>query len=923
MKAIITIEDLMNYLQVGNSNGKTNQEVLIRNITQEATFAEETMSFQDFGAQYKEVINIPKILYLDKHNTAYVKRWYTKGFYYRPITYEKNRELYTEKSIQEYVTKVEIPDEIYNGGYEFFINEQDNLVASLQVATLNSLSNYAAYQASAFSYLKSYPVVSYTYKSVYGSSATENIKVIPNTKSGLIHRFPIISSAFGTGYRYCLSYYYKKHSDEIIGMPLTEDDHQFIGLRIYFENMATVLQFVNETICNYYNEFTDYQSKYRNLFLSKLTDRVATAYSRSRFNEKMAIIYHLPQPLFYALEKYELWHILEDLAKGYVRNQLGINEEDLIIKLLRILYFRYTHERKVFTTDGTQVLEETAVGSMVQNTLFLKNLLSRKVDGSTLLLYKLITGLDGEHFKTYIRFLWKIWKSSAFANIDPTTNKEVAITEKSSVLLDYRSDKKLGFYVDNAEIDWEGSKSLIDILVTAKTGKFEEKEIEREDVTQKFLVEKKVQLAYKYHPFSPVVFFNSENPKFILKDAEDSDTLFTKLPAFVLFANKETAFWQNVLTATEYAVDIATTVSGVGNLLKAGRLVRLLKNRKTVFFKTKQLTTAITVAKTTAGVIEVSSGTVNTLLKLTSIDDTELGKSTTKYLFYLEMACLAGEVSVFLKEKLKSSGRGILKERKEFDKLLDKSVKDSKNPLTPEGKSVILKEIESIADLDLEKNLKDYIEFRPKFIHNVSQTTKLWRAKSLIPITKHEIIELFTKHLDDYSGLVKGHNQADFNIKFYDNGKQFDEVAEFSLSGDKDKILTTFGNPPDLPPNTIDVFKNYDEFITFVTGAYDLTGRARKYDSEIKFVYNFLKNHVHKADEFVIETSNIFATCTSCSREFVMLEEYLKTLGKKVKFVIKTDEKVKGFKELKIKYPEIKKVIKKHQKEYRKIKTKK
>ncbi|MFL0150838.1 hypothetical protein V2632_06065, partial [Tenacibaculum maritimum] len=101
--------------------------------------------------------------------------------------------------------------------------------------------------------------------------------------------------------------------------------------------------------------------------------------------------------------------------------------------------------------------------------------------------------------------------------------------------------------------------------------------------------------------------------------------------------------------------------------------------------------------------------------------------------------------------------RGILKERKELEKLLNKSVKDSKNPLTLEGKQVLLKEIENIAELELEKTLKNYIDFRPKFIYNVSKTTRLWRAKSLIPITKNEIVELFTKHLDEFPGLVKGH----------------------------------------------------------------------------------------------------------------------------------------------------------------------
>lgn len=82
-------------------------------------------------------------------------------------------------------------------------------------------------------------------------------------------------------------------------------------------------------------------------------------------------------------------------------------------------------------------------------------------------------------------------------------------------------------------------------------------------------------------------------------------------------------------------------------------------------------------------------------------------------------------------------------------------------------------------------------------------------------------------------------------------------------------------------------------------------------------MYNFLKNHVNKADEFVIEISNIFATCTSCSREFVMLEEYLKTLGKNVKFVVKTDETIEGFTKLKSTYPEIKKIIKKYNKIYK------
>ena len=51
-----------------------------------------------------------------------------------------------------------------------------------------------------------------------------------------------------------------------------------------------------------------------------------------------------------------------------------------------------------------------------------------------------------------------------------------------------------------------------------------------------------------------------------------------------------------------------------------------------------------------------------------------------------------------------------------------------------------------------------------------------------------------------------------------------------------------------------------------------------------------------------------------------MLEEYLKSIRKKVKFIVKSDESVKGFKELKIKYPVINKNIKKYYKIYKRNK---
>ena len=71
MNTITTITDLIKFLKVGTSNGKTNQEVLVKKITQDATYEESTQSFRDFGSQHKEV-NIPQTIYLNKDNNVWI-----------------------------------------------------------------------------------------------------------------------------------------------------------------------------------------------------------------------------------------------------------------------------------------------------------------------------------------------------------------------------------------------------------------------------------------------------------------------------------------------------------------------------------------------------------------------------------------------------------------------------------------------------------------------------------------------------------------------------------------------------------------------------------------------------------------------------------------------------------------------------------
>ncbi|WP_295222035.1 hypothetical protein [uncultured Chryseobacterium sp.] len=192
------------------------------------------------------------------------------------------------------------------------------------------------------------------------------------------------------------------------------------------------------------------------------------------------------------------------------------------------------------------------------------------------------------------------------------------------------------------------------------------------------------------------------------------------------------------------------------------------------------------------------------------------------------------------------------------------------------------------------KELQKYLQTRDKF-HDIDLVEQLWKqkieSKLLFP---NNLKKLYFKYLDEFPALKRGFNQAEFRTIIKKKGKLIEEVEEFSVSGDKNKWLGSFGDPPDLPPNTINVLDDWENFEKFVEGAVDFANRPRMYDSEIKYIFNFLKNHMNKGDEFIIETRNIFKTCGSCRREFVMLEDYLRTQRKKVKIVIFSDETIEG-----------------------------
>ncbi|MFL0088184.1 hypothetical protein V2550_05875 [Tenacibaculum maritimum] len=709
MHKIITINDLINYLKIPDFSEKVNQEIITVKITRTALFQKETILLKDFPRTNKE-LSIPQTLFIDTDNVAYNKHILHGNTYYKRISYNKDPRVFTDANFQEPLVSVNIPNHLYNEGIRFYINPNHQLIGFIAVAHVDNSKDYINFNPDNFSVFNEN---TYHYSNVYGTKTLEKLKIVTASSNASAHRFPILSKQLGDSNPYQLSYYYKKDTHKMLAsFALDENEKPMIALKIGFKTLSGVLSFLKETIFNYYNEVNDFRSKWRHRFLERIGYHITPVANTSNLKNKKALIYQIPEALYYVFyNNSSLWAAVQILASGTITNILGTNEEDLLLKLLKIIYHRHTHKYNKVQDVGRKVVDEKeAPTSKRLNDIYLNKLLTIKADNK-ILLQKLTDDLDGEQFKTYIYFIWSIWKNSSYANINPETNKTIKITGESPVLLDYRSDKTLGIHYNNATINWEANTFRIDLDIRIKTGTkkvpklvniaYETPKPQYIDTGQTTEVAIYQTFQYGYHPFSPTVLLNSKNPTFLLKDKDQKEGIrFTKLPAFLLYANNQKAFWENVLTGVEYSVDILTTVSGVGNLIKAGRLVKLLKNGKNLLYKTKQVTTAIATTKAIAGVIEVSSGTVNALLKLTSIDDTKLGISISKYLFYLEMIALTGEVSLFLKGKLQQSAKEIV-ENPKFTKSLDELVK--KGEIDEVGKRKTLKEINQLSG-----NIEDY-----------------------------------------------------------------------------------------------------------------------------------------------------------------------------------------------------------------------
>lgn len=256
----------------------------------------------------------------------------------------------------------------------------------------------------------------------------------------------------------------------------------------------------------------------------------------------------------------------------------------------------------------------------------------------------------------------------------------------------------------------------------------------------------------EYHPLQPVYLADPYNDKAV--------QLQKIAPMLLLKANEDKSFWSNIITGTEYGIDALTTLSGIGNVLKFRHLARAVqvaqsinKGKKVIWYYK-----ASRVIKGAAGAVEITSGTVNALLKITSIKDEVFGAALSEYLFWLELLTLSGELTLAIKKGLQNSAKKLVHKEniKHLEQGLDNLINENKISKTDKLKA--LDELDEIAEL--ERKLGDFV------LHHGDEITENY-------------IKKIVKQVKESTGL----NNFDINLVDRNNEKYRKLFARWEKGG--------------------------------------------------------------------------------------------------------------------------------------------
>jgi polyhydroxyalkanoate synthesis regulator phasin len=500
-----------------------------------------------------------------------------------------------------------------------------------------------------------------------------NVQLFLNPQIGKVHWYPEVTLQ---EQKVVLYYDYSRQNEDF--NPLDheyaiklefEDPEGFLAFMIlvYFSNGISPLQVTGDTDSRKKQCFVNYVKIINMLLKGYETD----------IDKALTYLYYIPADFFVKSQNLTskkdnpdnilgaqfVWDVIGIALEDYLTN-FGTNREDIVLRLLKIL--------KYIQKDKEATVKE-------KNDYLLNQLLSRKTSDKVCYLEALYKKLNTKSFVIYNDYLYRIWLNSSFVNpaspifkaTSPLSsqNEDGTIDKnKPRLVFPYKTNKLLGFYSSNINISDFNDKgniivtpneSWVNELATAFIGKGMGEFIKQ-------FVEEDWQA--EYHPLQPV---------YLADPYKDKAIQLQKIaPMLLLKANEDKSFWENIITATEYGIDVLTTLSGVGNILKFRHLARAVQVARSINTGKKVIWyyKASRVIKGAAGTVEITSGTINALLKITGIKDEAFGAALSEYLFWLELLTLSGELTLVIKKGLQNSAKKLVD--KESIKHLEQGLDD-------------------------------------------------------------------------------------------------------------------------------------------------------------------------------------------------------------------------------------------------------
>jgi hypothetical protein len=358
-----------------------------------------------------------------------------------------------------------------------------------------------------------------------------------------------------------------------------------------------------------YSAAFDYLGYQRNQVEQEIIEKFNAAFLLAEKSSSQLSFLYRVAPDFVLQNRSEglKWRDLEFLLEG----RLPENREKAVLKIIRSITTNLT------TTDDT--IENIKASSKSKINNFFYKISLKRMGGSLFeKLYLKINdfGIGEENFTLFIQELYLLWLLSDYSDSEFVKNRK-EYTGGPEVLL-YDTKKILGFYNNDYNFDFVGDKFKLKIKVTREDTTYVKSSTHSNRPRSKTTI---VDVG-TYNLFHPITLAN------VPKKGEINIPT-NVIPAFFLKAFDDKQRWSNIDKGVWLGVDIATTLTGFGNLLKLRYLTHLSKLQRYL--------------KLSIGVAELSSGTLGIIFDMISdnCEDKELCEQIREVLFWIEIASLS------------------------------------------------------------------------------------------------------------------------------------------------------------------------------------------------------------------------------------------------------------------------------------------